>query len=189
MSISDLIILVQQGHQQAEKQLFFRFAGKVLTLCRRYAKHDHEAKDFMQECFMHLFENIHKYDAKKGEFEGWLYRVCTNTVLQILRKEKRETPIIYLEVLPEIAPDLEEKSFLFSKQDLLKAIQELPDGYRQILNLYVFEEWSHKEIATQMNITESTSRSQYTRAKKLLKRILQKKTQKEQRNERRLVRR
>ena len=129
----------------------------------------------MQECFIHLFENIHKHDPKKGAFEGWMYRVCTNKVLQILRKMKRETPIIYLDVLPEITDDLEEKIDLIPKDVLLDAIQQLPDGYRQILNLYIFEVWSHQEIATEMGIAVSTSRSQYARAKKQLKQLLQKK--------------
>ena len=154
--------------------MFLLFAPKVLTLCRRYIPDEHLAQDLMQDCFIKVFENIGKYDSKKGDFGGWLFRVCTNTVLKFLRNSKKEIPTVYLENLPEEGiseADFEE----IPTEKILEAIRELPDGYRQVLNLFVFENWSHKEISKSLNITESTSRSQLARAKKLLKIILEKK--------------
>ena len=177
MNNENLIKLCKRGDQQAEKELFFRFAGKVLTICRRYASSNQEAKDYMQECFLHIFDNIKKFDNKKGEFEGWLFKVSSNRVLEILRKNKKSVHIIYMEIVPEIIEETSDETLdLISIDDLLFYIQALPKGYRKILNLYVFEGLRHHEIAKQLNISESTSRSQYTRAKVLLKQKILKKT-------------
>lgn len=174
MSTQDLILACKKRNRQAEKELFLKFAPKVLTLCRRYIPDEHRAQDMVQECFIQIFEHIDRYDSEKGDFGGWLYRVSTNTVLKSLRNSKKELPTVYLENLPE--EEITEEAFEFIPNDLLlKSIRELPDGYRQVLNLSIFENWTHKEISQSLNITESTSRSQLTRAKKLLKIILEKK--------------
>ena len=173
MEIYQLIESCQKKKASAEQELFVRFAPKVLTICRRYAAHDHEAKDYLQECFLCVFDNIQKYDARKGAFEGWLYRVCTNTILQILRKSKKGLELVYPDQLPETSSEVEEENFSQIPTDtIIAAIQQLPSGYRQVLNLYIFEEWSHKEIAKELGISESASRSQLARARKLLKTVL-----------------
>lgn len=175
MSIQDLIQACKQKDRQAEKALFFRFAGKILSLCRRYVKDEHKAKDFMQECFIHVFDQIHKYDPKKGQFEAWLYRVSTNTILQLLRKSKKEISFVYLDNLPENRIDEEELIEKIPKEELIAAIRELPVGYRKVLNLFIFEGWTHLEIAAALGIKVSTSQSQLTRAKQFLKKSLEKK--------------
>lgn len=177
MNNEKLIKQCKQGNQQAEKEVFFRFAGKVLSICRRYTASDSEAKDYMQECFLRIFEKISTYEARKGVFEAWLYQVCTNTILGLLRKNRRKVKIVYLDVLPEDMEEVEvEWNPSVSAEDLLTFIQQLPKGYRSVLNLFAFEGLSHKEIAKHLNISESTSRSQYARAKGLLKQNIQKKT-------------
>ncbi len=136
MKINELIIKCKSGNRQAEKDLFFRFAGKVLTICRRYTRSDDDAKDYMQECFINVFENIKKYDSTKGVFEGWMYQVCTNRILELIRKNKNQIKVVYVDILPpevdEIRDDLDP---LISAEELLNAIQELPKGYRAVLNL------------------------------------------------------
>ena len=185
MNLREIISLCQAKNQQAEKAFFLRFAPRIMTICRRYASQNVEAQDFMQECFIHVFEKINLYDEAKGPFEGWLYRVCTNTVLQLLRKSKREITMVFPEELPE--QELTETEFeIIPKELILNAIQQLPNGYRQVLNLFIFEGWTHQEIGNTLQIAPATSRSQLTRAKKMLKHILQKKTF--QNHERRLVR-
>ena len=174
MNIQDLILACKKRNRKAEKELFLHFAPKALTLCRRYITDEHQAQDMMQECFIQVFENIQKYDFEKGDFGGWLYRVSTNVVLKSLRNAKKNVQTIYMENLPE--EEICEETFDgIPNEILLEAIRELPEGYRQILNLFIFENWTHKEIAKSLNITESTSRSQLTRAKKMLKVILEKK--------------
>jgi RNA polymerase sigma factor (sigma-70 family) len=157
-----------KGNKQAERQLFDALAPKVYTLCRRYFSCDSTAKDLLQECFIRLFEQLPKYDPKRGSFGAWSHRLCTNVVLQKIRKQKRSKIIlIFQEELPETAVEEEVLDDL-PKEDILAAVRELPDGYREVLNLSVFEKWSHRAIGKQLGISESTSRSQLSRAKKLL---------------------
>lgn len=174
MNLQELITLTKAKNPQAEKVLFLKFAPTVLTLCRRYAYQNVEAQDFLQECFIHVFSKLENYDEAKGSFEGWLYRVCTNRILQLLRKSKKELTIVFPEELPEHG--ITESEFeVIPKEAIMDAIQKLPKGYREVFNLYIFEGWSHKEIASTLEIAETTSRSQLTRAKKILKHLLQKK--------------
>jgi len=175
----NLIQSCLKGNSDAEKQLFFKYAGKVLTLCRRYVPQESVAKDLMQECFIQVFEKMHQYKSERGEFGAWLHRVCTNVALAHLRKEKRTISVSYPEYLPDYEEEIDEEAFDdLTNETLLASIRELPEGYRQILNLYIFEGLKHREIAKQLNISQGTSRSQYTRAKRLLKSILEKKTSK-----------
>ena len=171
MNLQKIISLTKAKNRKAEKVLFLRFAPFVLTLCRRYASQDSDAQDFMQECFIHVFSKINDYDETKGSFEAWLNRVCTNRVLQLLRKSKKKITIVYPEELPE--QGLTKSEFeVIPREAIMSAIQQLPNGYREVFNLYIFEGWSHKEIGVALKIAETTSRSQLTRAKKMLKYIL-----------------
>ena len=174
MNIEEIVWKCKNKNQQAEKELFFRFAGKVLTVCRRYVRDEHKAKDFMQECFIQIFSQINKYHSERGAFEAWLYKVATNTVLQLLRKSKKDLAVVYVEILPENEMD-EHIIEVLSHEEILTAIRLLPSGYRKVFNLFVFEGWSHREIASALGIKESTSQSQLTRAKKMLKKSLEKK--------------
>ncbi|NRB46785.1 MAG: RNA polymerase sigma factor [Saprospiraceae bacterium] len=177
MNLEQLVEKCKSQSSRAEKELFFRLAPKVLTLCRRYTKDEALAQDYLQECFLTLFKNIKKYDAAKGPFEAWFYRLCTNRILQSYRKSKREPEIEFRAEVPE--QSLPEESLeAISEEQLLAAIRQLPDGYRQVLNLAIFDGWTHKEIANKLGITESTSRSQLARAKRLLKQFLQPLTKK-----------
>jgi len=174
LKIQEIISLCKAKNQQAEKALFLRYAKKVMTICRRYASQNVEAQDFMQECFIQVFEKINHYEETKGTFEGWIHRICTNVILQQLRKSKREITMVFPEELPNL--ELTETEFQTIPQEvILNAIQKLPDGYRKVLNLYIFEGWTHQEIGEVLEIAAATSRSQLTRAKKMLKHILQKK--------------
>lgn len=175
MKLQEIISLCKAKNQQAEKALFLRYAPKVMTICRRYASQNVEAQDFMQECFIKVFEKINHYEESKGAFEGWLYRLCTNVVLQQLRKSKREITMVFPDELPY--QELTESDFnTIPREVILNAIQRLPDGYRKVLNLSVFEGWSHQEIGEALEISPATSRSQLSRAKRMLKHILLKKT-------------
>lgn len=179
MTDLDLIQSCLKGNSDAEKQLFMRYAGKVYTLCRRYVAQDAQAKDLMQDCFIQIFDKLKMYDSTRGEFAGWLHRVCSNVALQQLRKEKREIPIVFPEIMPDFEEEISEPAFdELSNEILLESIRELPNGYQEILNLFIFEGLKHREIAARLNISESTSRSQYARAKKHLKSILESKTNK-----------
>lgn len=175
--MNDLLPIISQciaKDRKAEKVLFLRFAPRVLTISRRYASHKVEAADLMQECFIHLYKNLEKYDPDKGDFEGWLHRLCTNTILTILRPAKRKIVLVYPDRLPEQALTQSEFESI-PGEIIVAAIQQLPLGYREVFNLFTFENYSHKEIAQALEIAETTSRSQLTRSKRMLRLILQKK--------------
>lgn len=174
MKINDLIRQCKNGNSAAERELFQRYAHRIFTLCRRYIRQKEEAYDLMQDCFIHLFDSLEKHDPKKGSFEGWMHRMCTNVVFQKLRKNKQSIMLVYPDQMPE--PDdslLHDDMDEISTELLMSAIQDLPEGYRMILNLYIFEGLRHNEIGEVLGIATSTSRSQYTRAKKILKNKLQ----------------
>ncbi len=174
MNTQNIIGRIKQKERGAEKALFVHFAPKVMTICRRYASQDAEAKDFLQECFLLIFSKIDQYDSAKGSFEGWIHRVSTNRILELYRKSTKQVKMTYPDTLPE--PILSQESFqMIPRQQILEAVQQLPQGYRQVFNLYIFEGWSHKQIGAALNIAETTSRSQLNRAKRILKNKLQKK--------------
>lgn len=171
MDTNQIIQAILNGDKSSERKLFDAYANKIFGICRRYSRDDHQAKDFLQECFIKLFDNLHKFDPEKGKFDFWMARVCTNEILGILRKSKKSPLNKAVDSIPELV--LEEEHFdQISNVELVQAIQKLPPGYKDVLNLFVFEKWSHKDIAGMLNINEASSRSQYARAKKLLKKIL-----------------
>ena len=176
MTDTQLIRACLHRDRAAEKQLFLRYVAKVLGICRRYAASDAEAQDWMQECWLRVFEKLPSFDPQRGEFGGWLYRVCSNHALTKLQQRQREVPLIYLDVLPEREADYDEATLeRVTTEQLIEAIQQLPDGYRQVINLHVLEGWKHSEIAAHLGIAPVSSRSQFSRAKKLLYQLLQKK--------------
>ncbi len=162
----------RQGKPPAEEALFRRFAPKVVSVARRYATDEPQALDFVQECFVVVFEKINRYDPHRGDFEPWLHRLSVNVILQILRKNKSTQATV--ELPPEL-PDgdlWEMEPDILDAEKILEAVRQLPPGYREVFNLSVFEEWPHRDIAETLGISESSSRSQLARAKQWLKQKL-----------------
>lgn len=171
LNLNQQIAAAQKRDPKAEKALFMQFAPKVFLICKRYSRSREEAEDYLQDCFLNLFQQIQKYDPEKGAFEGWLYRLSTNVILQQLRKQKRSVSLYLMDEVPE--PEIENVELeLISDEALQEAISSLPDGYRMVLNLAIFEKWSHQQIADELGISESGSRSQLSRARQLLKKKL-----------------
>jgi RNA polymerase sigma factor (sigma-70 family) len=158
----------------AQRELFNRYSPKMLSVCYRYAPNREDAEDMLQEAFIKVFTQIHTFQ-NKGAFEGWIRRIIVHTCINLLKKHKKFNDSLdlaqasYLQVKEETIP-----SIMQAKQ-VTECIRLLPIGYRTVLNLYAIEGYSHKEIATMLDIEESTSRSQYTRAKAMLESLLVKK--------------
>ena len=151
----------------AQRELYERFSPRMLAICYRYARTQAEAEDILQEGFVKIFQNLHKYQDK-GSFEGWIKRIIINCAIDHIRKEKAFSYSVEINdsVMEEGNANALDHLAL---QDLLKLIQQLPDGYRLVFNLYAIEGYSHAEIGKQLEISESTSRSQYARARAMLK--------------------
>lgn len=174
MNLNSLIERCKKKDRKAEKELFLRLAPILLTDCRRYAVDDSEAKDFLQDGIIQIFENLHKFDMDKGfSFIGWSRTVCRNKVVAILRGKKHFSNTVPIEQVSNLSEKIEITRLEdFPEELLLSAIQKLPIGYKTVLNLYIFEGYQHNRIAEELDISPSTSRSQFARAKKMLKKLL-----------------
>lgn len=168
MSLDQLISQCQKGERKAQHQLYQLFGAKLYSVCLKYSRNKAEAEDNLQDSFLVIFKKIGQY-KHKGSFEGWLKRISVNTCLQKYRGQ------VVFEIIPNkeikdqavvVATDEEEN---ISLQYLLQLIQDLPDRYRLVFNLYVLDGYSHKEIAAMLEITEGTSKSNLSRARLILK--------------------
>ena len=163
-----------KNNAAAQKTLYEKYSGKMLVVCYRYAHNREDAEDMLQEGFIKVFSQIHTFE-NRGALEGWIRRIIVHTCINILKKNKKfadSVNIIYaksIHIREEMIP-----SIMQAKQ-VVECIRLLPLGYRTVLNLYAIEGFSHKEIGHLLEIEESTSRSQYTRAKAMLEEILIKK--------------
>lgn len=136
-------------------------------MCLKYSRNYEDAEDTLQDSFIVIFKKIKQFKGE-GSFEGWLKRITINTALQKYRKKSPLQLVKEQEIEEEIeAIDFEDESLELSF--LLALIQQLPDRYRLVFNLYVLDNYSHKEIATLLEITESSSKSNLSRARKILK--------------------
>jgi RNA polymerase sigma factor, sigma-70 family len=155
------------------KYAYDEYAGRILTVCIRYCRDIDTAQDLMQDTFIQAYNNFDKFSNRGvGSLRAWLEKIAVNTCLQYLRKKDllRDSKDISNLSKDEnlVSEMLDEKISTIPEKILLKFIGELPNGYRTIFNLYVFEEYSHKEIANMLGINEKSSSSQFYRAKTLL---------------------
>jgi RNA polymerase sigma factor (sigma-70 family) len=163
-----------QGDEKAFKRIYDSLSGKMYSLCVRYAGNSNDANDMFQEAFIRVYKSLGSYKGM-GAFEGWVRKIFVNTCLDHLKNKQR---LLYSELNSHIdvrtAADLNGIDKL-SKEELIKIIQQLPNGYRLVVNLYLVEGYSHKEISEMLGIAEGTSKSQLSRARLLLqKEILEK---------------
>ena len=158
----------------AQQLLYNRFSSKMLSVCYRYAKSREDAEDMLQEGFIRVFTQIQSF-RNSGSFEGWIRRIVVHTCINFLKKHKKSNESLDLAYVVNIQVKEETVPSLMLARQVVECIRLLPVGYRTVLNLYAIEGYSHKEIADMLDIEESTSRSQYTRAKTMLESILVKK--------------
>ena len=156
--------------RRTQRELFNRYAGKMMTVCLRYARHRMEAEDLLQDSFIKVFDHIKSFEGK-GSFEGWIRRIVVNTALKNISRHSFQKEGIGLENIQESSEDPSVFSHL-SEQELLSLISSLPNGYRICFNLYVIEGFSHREIGEMLHIEESTSRSQLVKARNMLQNMV-----------------
>lgn len=171
MSDEELVQRCVRKEAQAQEYLFKTFSSRMLGICTRYSDSIEEAEDIMQEGFIKIF---HKLDTFKhnGSLEGWMKRIMINTALDLFRKNKNFKYTIDIETIEYTAETNQHVLESMGAKDLLKIIKAMPKGFRTIFNLYAIEGYAHKEIANMLEITESTSKSQYSRARAYLQKIL-----------------
>jgi len=178
MSLEKLINRCKQRDIKAQSEVYQLFAGKLFALCLKYSKNYQEAQDNLQDGFITIFSKIDQYQFK-GSFEGWLKRIVVNTALQKYR-EKNVLNLISDEIPDEVEVDIDETTI--SLDYLLSIIQELPNRYRLVFNMYVLDGYSHRDIAEMLEISEGTSKSNLSRARQILKKKVEKNKLEEKKN-------
>lgn len=159
------------GNAIAHKKFYDLFAKKMMGVCLRYCSNYDEAQDVLQDGFIKVFSKLPKF-VNKGSLEGWVRRIIVNTALDQYRKNKKFQKDVEIDA---VGFKLEKEEFIvetITADYLLKIVQTIPEGYRMVFNLFAIEGYSHKEIASMLGVTESTSKSQYSRAKKMLRKLV-----------------
>jgi len=164
---NQILIKCINGNRRAQKKLYKTYAQKMFILCYRYVSNKEDVEDILAEGFIKVFNNLSKVEYRDAKsFEGWIKRIMVNECLTFLRKRK----MLFYDFEEN---KLNENSYSINSdvdaQDIYKMILSLPIGYRTVFNLYAIEGYSHAEISEKLNIASSTSRSQLTKARAILK--------------------
>ncbi|MCT4630153.1 RNA polymerase sigma factor [Winogradskyella sp.] len=166
MSLEQLIKNCIKQDAKAQSLLYKRYASKLFSVSLKYSKNYAEAEDNLHDAFLTVFSKINQYKSK-GSFEGWLKRIVINTSLQRYRENIGVFDIVNENKIEDVTVDINDKDL--SVEYLLKIIQELPDRYRLVFNLYVLDGYSHVEISELINISTGTSKSNLARARMILR--------------------
>jgi len=166
-----LIMLAVENNRHAQQQIYAKFSSKMLSVCRQYIKDIHHAEDVMITGFMKVFTNLKNFEHK-GSFEGWVRRIMIFECIDFLRVKKN---IFNHQDIEDVVVSENEMVYEmedFSVDDIQNLIDNLPDGYRIVFNLYAIEGYKHQEIAQMLKISEGTSKSQLSHARKVLQQQL-----------------
>ena len=164
---------LKQKDVLACKQLYLQYADAMYNICLRILQHQAEAEDALQEAFIKVFNNIQQY-RNESSIGSWIKQIGTNTCLNVLKKRKITFDELKDDVSESesVSENESENGNDYSTEDIKKVIEELPQGYRVVFNLYMFEDYSHRQIADMLEISESTAKTQLFKAKRKLKELL-----------------
>lgn len=161
-----------KNDRKMQKALYERFSRRMYSICLRYAKEKSEADDILQDAFLKVYAKIHQF-SREHSFEGWMKRIMVNTALS---HYKQNLKYYYQQDIEEIkeseSPSFQFNDEEFTKEELMKVVQELSDGYRMVFNMYAIEGYKHKEIAEIMGVDIATSKSQFHRARMVIQKKL-----------------
>lgn len=169
--VSQLVERIRQKDQRAMRELYQMYIEELSSVCYRYVPDDDDAKDVLQNSFVKIFISLSAFEYRdEPSFRGWMMKIVVNEALHLLRERKRLLFVNLSEAVESLEEAEEPDSERITADELHQLISEMPDGYRTVVNLYVFEGYSHQKIAEMLNITASTSASQLYFAKRLLSR-------------------
>lgn len=169
MDEQQLIEGCRKGNRKAQKELYETYSRKMMGVCLRYVNDRETARDLLQDGFVRVFTSLDSYSGT-GSFEGWMRKIFVNSALEYLRRSDILRDAADLDHTAELTGTDSSVISRMSANELMQVVNTLPTGFRTVFNLFAIEGYSHKEIGEMLQITESTSRSQYTRAKQLLQR-------------------
>lgn len=168
MDDTTLVIECVKGNPRAQRMLFDRFSSKMLGVCLRYAKDSEQADDILQDGFVKVFTKLKDF-KNEGSLEGWIRRVMVNTALDQIRKNGKTLGDVSVDDVQYKIENNDHIAERLMAEDLLKLINSMPDGYKVVFNMFAIEGYTHNEIADTLGISESTSKSQYSRARAYLR--------------------
>jgi RNA polymerase sigma factor (sigma-70 family) len=171
MTEEQMLIGSIKNNAAAQEAFYDRYSPRMLGVCYRFAKNREDAEDMLQEGFIKIFSQLQFYRGE-GSLEGWIRRVVVHTCINILKKNKKFSDTVDLMYATTLHSHADLLPSIMQAKQIVECIRLLPLGYRTVLNLYAIEGYSHKEIGLLLEIGESTSRSQYTRAKAMLEEVL-----------------
>jgi RNA polymerase sigma factor (sigma-70 family) len=171
MTEEQMLIGSIKNNAAAQEAFYDRYSPRMLGVCYRFAKNREDAEDMLQEAFIKVFTQLQHYRGD-GSLEGWIRRVVVHTCINILKKNKKFSDTVDLMYATTLHSHADLLPSIMQAKQIVECIRILPVGYRTVLNLYAIEGYSHKEIGELLEIGESTSRSQYTRAKAMLEEVL-----------------
>ena len=167
---NEIIQLAVENNRHAQQMIYTKFSPKMLSVCRQYIKDLHHGEDLMITAFMKVFANLKNFEHK-GSFEGWIRRIMVNECISYIRAQKK---VSFLEDECYKEGSFNNIESDFSVDDIQFLIDSLPDGYRMVFNLYAIEGYKHQEIASMLEISEGTSKSQLSHARKMLQKLIMK---------------
>lgn len=168
MDDTTLVIECVKGNPRAQRMLFDRFSSKMLGVCLRYAKDSEQAEDILQDGFVKVFTKLKDF-KNEGSLEGWIRRVMVNTALDQIRKNTKTLGDVSVDDVQYKIENNDHIAEQLMAEDLLKLVNSMPDGYKVVFNMFAIEGYTHREIADTLGISESTSKSQYSRARAYLR--------------------
>lgn len=166
MSLDQLIQKCKSNDTKAQSDLYKLYSSTLFSICLKYSRNRAEAEDNLQDSFLVIFKKIGQFN-NKGSLEGWLKRIVISTTLQRYRRDKGVFDIVNEEHIEDVNIEIDNDDI--DIDFLLHCIQELPDRYRLVFNLYALDGYSHKEIAKMLTISVGTSKSNLARARMILK--------------------
>lgn len=171
MDFKQLLKYCKKNDRRAQEQLFYRYSGYAMSVAVRYAGHGEQAKDIVQESMIRVFRHLDSFNqGSEAGFKAWLRKITAREAIRWLKKQNRYTSLDSVEMT--LSFEISDIDDTFLREELLKYLHQLPDGYRMVFNLFVIEEYSHKEISEMLGITESASRSQLSRARAQLQSMI-----------------
>ena len=174
IDLSKIVEKCKTYNKKAQRELYDIYSPVLFGICLRYSNSKTDAEDILQEGFIKIFTKINNF-SDKGSFEGWMKRIVVNTAISHYHKNKKHNEVYDIDEIKETQVETYKFDDIeFTREELFNTIERLPEGYKLIFNLYAIEGYKHKEIAKKLNISENTSKSQYSRAKNKIREMLEK---------------
>ncbi len=168
MTEKELILACTKQNRNAQKALYTQYGGQLMTTCLRYASNREDAEEIFHDTLLKVFDKIKEFKTDSS-LKTWITRIAINTALDFLRKKKNALFVEHFsDSVLEIKDTIIEEEISFEAEMAMKILQQLPQNQQIIINLYMIDGYSHREIAAQLNISEEASRAQYSRAKRQL---------------------